>query len=286
MEPIRNERLGAALDQALASNELGPLIDQLGRNSGLPGPRPNMEVAKAVGHAIAAAESKGERLVRDLAKLDAEFPRIVAAMALASRSMPSGAKKRPHTVIAAALAGLEELAEDPRFLVRMGIVEALRMRISAMGEPAVDDLATWTNGFLQAHVVLEALADKLILSVLPSAAPVMARLDEAFDLADDSPRAAERLQGVRVLREEMPKQIAIFASRYPAETVAWLEARAKSKRPETREVVSQAISRLRRSEISDAEALRLSALLTASGKPPRDPSRIVQGTRKRGRGRG
>jgi hypothetical protein len=49
--------------------------------------------------------------------------------------------------------------------------------------------------------------------------------------------------------------------------------------------VANAIKALRRSVLSDVDALRLSALLDASAKPIRDPSRLVHGTRKRGRGR-
>jgi hypothetical protein len=163
-------------------------------------------------------------------------------------------------------------------------VEALRMRLHALGEPAVDELAAWTDGYLQAHVALEALADRTLLTKLPNAAPVLARLDEAFVLADASPRSAERSQGMRTLRQGLPAQIAVFAARYP-EALAWLEARTASKRPETREVVAGAISALRRSLLSDLEAQRLTGLLAASGKPRRDADRVVHGTRQRGRGR-
>jgi hypothetical protein len=179
---------------------------------------------------------------------------------------------------------LQALAEDPHHLVRLGVVEGLRMRLAALGEAAVAELAAWTDGYLQAHVALEALADRALLDALPSPAGVLARLEEAFALADGSPRSSERTQGMRALRQGMPAQIAVFAARFP-ETLAWLAEKAASKRPETREVVAGAIKALRRSVISDVEASRLAALLATSAKPPRDPSRIVQGTRKRGRGR-
>jgi hypothetical protein len=82
----------------------------------------------------------------------------------------------------------------------------------------------------------------------------------------------------------MPAQIVTFAARFP-ETLAWLEKKTASSRPETREVVAGAIRSLRRSVLSDVEAGRLSALLEASGKPRRDADRVVHGTRQRGRGR-
>jgi len=168
--------------------------------------------------------------------------------------------------------------------VRLGITEALRMRLTALGEPAVVDLAAWTDGYLQAHIALEALADKTLLNTLLTGEQVLARLDEAFILADQSSRSAERTQGMRVLRDGMAAQIATFAARFP-ETLAWLEQKTSSKRPESREVVAGAISALRRAVISDVEAHRLSALLAASGKPRRDADRVVAGTRKRARGR-
>jgi hypothetical protein len=282
---IRNDRLAAALDRAIDTAETRDLFDLLQQSSGLPGTRPNLDLARAVGAVIASRGPRGDRLLADLARAEAEYPRIVAAMTLAERSLAPGPDpKRKASRAAAALADLQQIAEDPRHVVRVGVVAALRARLDALGEEAVEELAAWTDGYLQAHIALEALADRPLLDKLPSAAPVLARLDEAFTLADDSPRAAERSQGMRVLRQALPAQIAAFAARY-RETLAWLEAQTTKKRPETRAVVSTAIAALRRSVISDADAARLTALLEASAKPRRDADRVVHGTRRRGKGR-
>lgn len=289
MTTIRNDRLAAALDRAIES-DAADLVELLHRNSGLPGPRPNFELARAVGAEIARREGRGDRLLAELAREDnKEYLRIVAAMTLIARSLPDGDgrkgdRRRAAARTAEALADLQHIAEDARHLVRIGVVEAVRLRLDALGEPAVDELAAWTDGYLQAHIALEALADKILLTKLPSAEPVLARLEEAFTLADASPRAAERTQGMRVLRQGLPQQIATFAARYP-ETIAWLESKTAMARPETREVVAGAISVMRRAVISDVEAQRLSGLLEASAKPRRDAAKVVQGTRKRGRGR-
>jgi hypothetical protein len=284
MALIRNDRLASALDRALATGDTAALLDQLDRGSGLPGPRPNLELARAVGEAIARHEARADRLVAELARAEGEYPRIVAALALAARAIPGADRRRSRARVDQALADLQELAGDERHLVRTGVVEALRVRLSALGEAAVVDLAAWTDGYLQAHVALEALADRTWLTTLPTATTLLARLDEAFVLADASPRSAERTQGMRTLRQGLPAQIAVFAARFP-ETLAWLEQKTASSRPETREVVAGAIRALRRTVLSDVEAGRLSALLEASGKPRRDADRVVQGTRKRGRGR-
>jgi hypothetical protein len=279
MSTIRSDRLAAALDRAVLAGDAAELLELLRRGSGLPGPRSNLDLARAVGHALARHEGRADRIVSELGRSDDEYLRIVAAAAHAARSL--GKQRAPAE---RAMEALQELAEDPRHHVRLGVVEALRTCIGARGEAAVIELAAWTDGYLQAHVVLEALADRTILAALPSGDAVLARLGEAFALADASPRAAERSQGMRLLRQAMPAQIAAFAARFP-ETLGWLEERTASKRPETREVVAGAIAALRRAVVSDVEAERLSALLAASGKPPRDPSRIVAGMRNRSRGR-
>jgi hypothetical protein len=275
---LKSARVEAALERAVLEGDTAELFGELERSSGLPGPRPNLELGRALGFAIARYAGKADRLLRAILASNQEFSQIVAALALGARSI-AGVDPR------GALAGLQTLAEDPRHHVRSGVIEALRMRLAALGEVAVAELAAWTDGYLQAHVALSALADRVILDALPARAPVLARLDEAFALADRSPRAAERSQGVRALRGGLPAQITAFAARFP-ETIAWLEQAARAERPETREVVAEAIRALRRGKLSEAEAQRLRGALEASAPPPRDPSRIVKGTRKRSKGRG
>lgn len=285
MSTLKSDRLVAALGRAIEDQGDAELLDLLERSSGLPGPRANHELARALGGSIASYGARGDRLVRSLGQTDDEFGRIVAAMALAAQSTASTSKDRAARSRAErAVEDLQALAEDPRQVVRLGIVAAVRVRLEALGEVAVDGLASWMDGYLQAHIALEAMADRTWLTTLPSSAGVLARLDEGFTLADLSPRAAERAQGMRVLRQGLPDQIAVFAGRF-RETLAWLEAKTKVTRPETREVVASAVRVMRRSVLSDVEALRFTALLEASAKPRRDADRVVHGTRQRGRGR-
>jgi hypothetical protein len=274
---IRSERLEAALERAALKGDHAELFELMSRSSGLPGPRPNLDLARVLGRAIAGYAGRGDRLLRTLAASDAEYPRIVAALALEARAL-AGVDPRGADL------GLQEIAEDPRNLVRIGVVEALRLRIARAGEAAVTGLAAWTDGYLQAHVALEALAHRPTLDALPEGAPVLERLEEAFALADEAPRAADRSQGVRTLRAGLPAQITAFAARFPG-TLAWLEVRARASRPESREIIAEAIRALRRSQLSDAEAGRLSGALDASAPVPRDAARLVQGTRKRSKGR-
>ncbi|XXT22081.1 hypothetical protein WME94_11030 [Sorangium sp. So ce429] len=320
---LRNPKIDAAVERATQLGDPAELLALLDRSSGLPArrggvrapgpdlgpnaplPRVNLDLARAVGAAIADRGAPAERLVRALCASAEEYALIVAAQALAAmataaatqtaqaaRAGGAGDAASPQRARGARgarggfdpLGELEQLAEDPRRVVRDGVVAALRVVIAARGDAAVGELASWTDGYLQAYVALEALAERTLLTGISAGAEVVARLEEAFAMSDRSPRADERLQGLRLLRQGMPAQIATFAGRFP-EVVRWLEEKTQVERPESRDVVAQAIAALRKGSFSDAEAARLAAALTASAPPARYAARIVQGTRKRSKGR-
>ncbi|WP_437511382.1 hypothetical protein [Sorangium sp. So ce1099] len=316
---LRNPKIDAAIERAAQLGDPAELLALLDRSSGLPArrggvrapgpdlgpnaplPRVNLDLARAVGAAIADRGALAERLVRALCASAEEYALIVAAQALAAmatqtaqaaRAGGAGGAASPQRTRGARgarggfdpLGELEELAEDPRRVVRDGVVAALRVVIAARGDAAVGELASWTDGYLQAYVALEALAERTLLTGISAGAEVVARLEEAFAMSDRSPRADERLQGLRLLRQGMPAQIATFAGRFP-EVVRWLEEKTQVERPESRDVVAQAIAALRKGSFSDAETARLAAALTASAPPARYAARIVQGTRKRSKGR-
>lgn len=311
---LRNPKIDAAIERAVQLGDPAELLALLDRSSGLPArrggvrapgpdlgpnaplPRVNLDLARAVGAAIADRGAPAERLVRALSSTTEEYALIVAAQALASLAVQGAARageagRPPRTGGGRRgkggfdpLEALEELAEDPRRVVRDGVVAALRAVIAARGDAVVGELSSWTDGYLQAYVALEALAERTLLARLSAAAEVVERLEEAFVLSDRSPRADERLQGLRLLRQGMPAQIAAFAGRFP-EVVRWIEEKTRVERPESRDVVANAISALRKTSFSDAEVDRLSAALGATAPTPRYAARIVQGTRKRSKGR-
>ncbi len=301
---LRNPKIDAAIERAVQLGDPAELLALLDRSSGLPArrsggrapgpdlgpnaplPRVNMDLARAVGAAIADRGAPAEPLVRALCSSTEEYALIVAAQALSALAARAGRPSRAR----GARGGLDpldelgQLAEDPRRIVRDGVVAALRAVIAARGDALVGELSSWTDGYLQAYVALEALAERTLLAGLSAGAEVVARLEEAFAVSDRSPRADERLQGLRLLRQGMPAQIAALAGRFP-EVVRWLEEKTQVERPESRDVVAQAIAALRKGSFSDAEAARLAAALSASAPPPRYLARIVQGTRKRSKGR-
>ena len=66
----------------------------------------------------------------------------------------------------------------------------------------------------------------------------------------------------------------------------WVERiAAKKQRPESRQIVDEAIRALRKDKTSNAEAKRLGDLLAASAPPDRNAAKVVQGTRHRSKGR-
>jgi len=277
LDEIRSPRIVAAIARAFEQGETTDLLGELARASGLPGPRPNLDLARSMATRLAVRGRASGALVDALLASKHEFHSIVSAIALAERAMAGIDAK-------ASMARLHDMAADERQAVRAGVIEAVRVMLLARGAAAVTELAAWTDGYLHAHVVLEAIADRTLLTRISAETEVLARLDEAFALADVSPRAAERTQGVRTLRRALPAQIATIADRYPA-TLAWLAERAAAERPETREVVEETIRALRKHNLALSEVDRLTRALADSAPKPRDPSRIVQGTRKRSKGR-
>jgi hypothetical protein len=235
-----------------------------------------MEVAHEIAAALAAEKGRGRDLAIALAASDRDDARLLAAAAFAVRGIRCGAER------AEMLAALQELAEDSRAVVRAGVIDAVRTLLAADLPATLVDLHDWMDGFLQAHVALEALVDRQILAAVHRPEPIRELLDAAFELADAAPRAADRWQGVRTLRDGLPAQIATFAGRF-SEIYDWVLARATAQRPETREVLESTVSALGRASIRKADTDALRDALAKSAKAPRDPSRIVHGTRRRGK---
>jgi hypothetical protein len=181
-----------------------------------------------------------------------------------------------------ALRTLHDKSDEPNKPARDAVIDALVAVVVARGDDVVPELAQMTDGFLHAYVALEALTARASLDRLTNHEEVVARLTEAFDLADQSSRAAERTQGVRLLREGLPEHVARIVARFP-EAVPWLEGRLADERPETREVLRQAIVALRKRSIGDAETARLEAIFASHDPKPRDPTKIIKGMRRRGK---
>jgi hypothetical protein len=266
-------RIETSLSLALVTTDFGDLLDRASPGLGLPGPRPHLELARELGLAIARERKRGPKLAAALGASEREDARVVSAAAFAALAVNGGGGRDP-------LGPLQELADDARSTVRIGVIDAVRTVLTADLPGTLVALQTWTDGFLQAHIALEAILDRKILANVTRADALLALLEPAFRLADEAPRAADRWQGVRVLRQGLPAQITAFVARF-SELFAWLLEHAAATRPETREVLEKTAEALLRASFRRSEVDTLRAALAKSAKPPRDPSRIVHGTRKR-----
>lgn len=278
---LRSEAVIKALSAALSSEDrhLFALLVRLGD---LPGPRPNADLAAAFASALAETGVKGEKLLRELLSFDehraagtsgeAYLP-YVAAYVLAARIARDYDPRGSWDT-------LEALAGDTRKVVRDGVVGAL------IGLAPREDLAarfvSWTDGFLQAAVAIEALADRAVLDRVSDPEDVIARLDEALTLAEDAPRAAERSQGRRRLLEILEISIPRIAPRFPA-VLDWFVKRSATKNPEIHAALEAALLRFGSSGLDNTALDPLRRALDASIPPRRDPNSYRGPTRGRGR---
>lgn len=266
-----------ALDRATAAYEPRFLID-LSRFGGLPGVRANHALAGLLAERIVAS---GRREMDDF---------------LATRGEPTGHGVGPETFFAVTLAfvlaervrrnvdreisfgHLDTMAGDVRGPVRDAVADAL----AGLGaKDLVSRLSAFTNGFLQASVALQALADRRALELVSDDAELAARVTEAFDLAEHAGRADERSQGRRRLLEVLSETLPSLAKR--GRVLDACIARAATDHPEIRAALEIAAEKMKKAGFPKAELARLVAALDASAPKRRDPTTYVGPTRGRAR---
>ena len=284
IEPLRNAAIASALEQALVRakhDELGALLVRAG---GLPGPRPNWRLAWAFAHSVAAAHGRADALVADLVAMDSrrapprsalEFLPVVGVFCVAARALVAPS-------LGPELDRLASMAEDPRHLVREAVVLALVELASERSEELVPLLGAWMAAYLPAAVALTALSARPWLDRIASAGSLIARLDEAFSLAENAGRADRRSQGYRALVDALSPAVTKIMERFSGPTLAWLETHVATEdvplRQALHEIIDHAPSR------SQLESVR--AGLDANDPPRRDPRTYVGPTRRRGSRKG
>jgi hypothetical protein len=280
-EPLRNPALASAIDAAVSRGDTA-VFALLCRHSGLPGPRPNLKLAAAVGRHIAAHGPRGDALIRALAAArpgpypegTSEFLPICAAQALAARyaEEPTGEP----------LVLLRAVAEDTRHLVREGAIAGLLAMAAARPVDLVPLLASWMDGYLASAVALAALGSRAWLDRLPRPDELLARLDQAFELLEGASRSDQRSQGYRTLLRAISDASAHFVARFPNATAERLAARAATAAPDLREALQRTIDEGRRQGQAGARFTEVERGLEASAPPRRDPRTYVGPTRQRG----
>jgi serine/threonine-protein kinase len=284
---LRNEQLRLSLEEALSRGAPQRFFSLLGRHGGLPGPRPNLDLAAAVGDELASHRAHAQRLLDTMARLDEReapgqsaqaFLLVVAAQTLGSRVMVGHEVERSWD-------GLQELAGDPRKVARDGVVAALeRLGVRLGGAALLERLAPWTDGFLQGAVALEALARRLVLDRTPhEAVPLLeARLDELIALAGEARRADERTQGRRRLLETIAEFMPPLVARHQS-LLPWLQRCLTTQQPELRDALESCIPALKRLSLTDELLDPLRQSLDGSRPALRDPTHYKGPTRGRGR---
>ncbi len=286
-EGFRSDLYSRLLEDAIKGRS-ERLFAELACASGLPGTRMNMALALAFATECAQRGSPTDALVFALASMspeeapgasEREFLPVCGILALGARA------SKDRALVPRSLERLHEAADDPRFRVREAVPLALARIGESEGDSLAVDLGGWMDGFHHSAAVLEAMSDRVWLSALTRTDLVYQRLDEAFALARDAPRAAARFPGRKALVLALGRVPGIVAMRFGVPIFDQLaEWAAGTTDPELREAIA---SNLRASGLARfaSELARVHAALKASAPIPRDPTLLVQGMRGRGKKR-
>jgi hypothetical protein len=250
------------------------LHDLLARGSRLPGTRANDALADSFAQLCRGHGARADAVALALARLTAdeapgasalEFLPVCGILALGARAAAdTGAR-------GAMMPELHARADDLRFRVRDAVVDAL-VRIGAVaGESLVADVAPWMDGYFHAAAVLRALGRDGWLTQLHDAEPAIARLDDAFVLAREAPRAAARYPGRKALMEALGATPALVAARFGVPVFDMLMRWASAQDPELREVVRSSTAPAKLAARYGREVARVGAALAASEPPVRNP---------------
>jgi len=279
--------LSHALDEAMAGRR-GPLFDLLTRGSRLPGPRANDALAEAFAQACRSRGAKADAVALAMVHLSAdeapgatplEFLPTCGVVALAARAAADA------SVRSAFVAELHALADDLRFRVREAVVDGLARIGAVMGDALVEETASWMDGYFHAAAVVRAIARESWLTQLHAADGAILRLDEAFELARNAPRAAARYPGHKALLEALEEAPPRLAIRFGVPVFDQIDRWAAVKDPVLRELVAQMLANGKLAGRFRSELDRVRRTLKVTEPPPRNPDHDHGPSRDRSGGR-
>lgn len=292
VDGLRSAELTRALERAIAGSS-ADLFRQLELQSGLPGPRMNLNLALAFAQECVALGAKVDGVANQMAQLPPdeargasgkEFLSVCGVLGVTARAAASNDRAMRDR----ALVLLEEKAEDPRFRVRDAVPVGLAMLGAKMKGELAERLPGWMDRYFQAAAVLRALGEPSWLETFPvsDAARPLELLHAAFDLAHDAPRSAFRYPGHKALVEALgtvPKAVARrFGSQMFEKYGEWAKA---VKIPELRDAILANVDDPQMKKSFGGEMKHVKQLVEDSKAPPRDPTIIRHGTRGRGKKR-
>ncbi|HEY8090064.1 MAG TPA: hypothetical protein VIF09_19520 [Polyangiaceae bacterium] len=279
--------LGRALAEAVSGRRQA-LDDLLMRGSRLPGVRMNDDLAEAFAQACRTLGAKADPVAVAMAALSPdqapgatarEFLPVCGVLALGARAAADAGVRPSH------LEHLHAHADDLRFRVRDAVVHALARTGGAAGEALVGEVAPWMDGYFHAAAVVRALAVDTWATALKDPTGVVARLDEAFRLALDAPRAAARWPGHKALLAALTDCVPVVAVRFGVPVFDAVAAWASTKDPVMREVVASITRSKRFAGRLAGEAARVERALAATKAPPRNPDHDFGPSRDRSKAR-
>lgn len=292
-EGLRSAELSAALARAVEGDRAA-LFRQLEVQSGLPGPRANMNLARGLASECARLGPEAGALAYAMATMtpdeapgatSKEFLVVCGVLAVGARAAVAEERAAQED----ALALLEARADDPRFRVRDAVPVALALLGARMKDELAERLDPWMDRYFQAAAVLRALTEPAWLETFQAGAggAPLALLHRAFALANGAPRSASRYPGHKALVDALGSVPKALAKRVGITVFDALHAWAEQvDTPEMREVIVANLSDPRFKRPFGAEIERIEATLEARKPPPRDPTLIRHGTRGRGKRRG
>jgi hypothetical protein len=281
--------LAVALDEAVAGRARA-LYDLLARGSHLPGTRMNLPLAEAFAQLCRARGAKADAVATRMARLTPdeapgataqEFLPVCGVLALAMRA---AAAARPEER-ARFLTELHARADDLRFRVRDAVALGLSRVGAAAGDDVVEEVQPWMDGYFHAAAVVRAMASEPWISALHEPAPVTARLDDAFGLLRDAPRAAARWPGHKALHEALSESLPVLAARFGVPLFDMLARWAEVKDPTLRDLVARAITTPKLASRFGPDVARVRRALEATEPAPRNPDHDVGPTRDRSKSR-
>jgi hypothetical protein len=227
----------------------------LKKHSGLPGPRANLELVRAVGE-----EADADRLWRLSASSD-EFLALCGAAGLGKVAL-----MEPDTV----MTWLRELASDGRWRVREGVAIALQ-RIGRENMPRLlADMQVWSqDGPLVQRAVVAGLCEPALVKDRGHAVQVLEILDRiTSSLAAMDHRPDE---GFRVLRLALGYGWSVAAAAAPENAWPYFEKWLRSKDKDVAWVMKTNLEKARmaglRAEISTRATAKPKSKLKPKGKP-------------------
>ncbi len=277
--------LTKAVADAISTGNPRALYGFLCRTSHLPGPTANLELARIFATMCIMHGSKGEKLAAKMAELDAdeapggtelEFLPVCGVLAAAACATANDKSRADMLDL------LHDRADDLRYRVRDAVVEGLAKIGGVAGDTLALDVAPWMDGYFHAAAIVRALAHEAWLPHLHDATLLSMRLDEAFALAKDAPRAAARYPGRKALIDALSISPGLIANRFGVRIFDLLEKWAVVVDPDLRGAIEKMISSKTLVARYRVDVDRVRAALKGSAPVARDPRSYVGPTRSRG----